>query len=259
MTLERYIRLGENSMHDIWEDKAIPKHFNPQKASIDLVYKVRQQAHKKILEGLTPDNPEEGERRRNSEMSSLLGSIFFPVGTSVTGSGRATDDDSGADENSSGSGGGGSQDSNGSGNSGGRTISGIRFVTEVAYGSAESITVAIGAKTLRGRHASGFITEIQVASTKDAIPALKWFTDMGIGLPFVIDKYVLKRTIVDGESVSSEDVLLSLKEVQGDPYALSLSFPDGLEHSFDVAIDLILSIRKRDARPVISFEGRTTV
>ena len=253
MTLESYIRHGENSMHDIWEDKAIPKRFNPQKASIDLVCKIRQQVQKKISEGLMPDKPEEGERRRNSEMSSLLGSIFFPVGTSVSGSGRPIDDDPGENENPRGHGGGGS---GGSGGSRGRTVSGIRFVTSVTYGSPASITVSICAKTLKGRRASGFTTEIQVASTSDSIPALKWLTDMGIGLPFVIDRYELKDTVVDGKENSQERVFLSLIEAQGEPYALSLSFTDGLEHSFDLYIDLVLKIRKRDSRPVISFEGR---
>lgn len=254
MTLESYIRHGENSMHDIWEDKAIPKRFNPQKASIDLVYKARQQAHKKVLEGLTPSNPEEGERRRNSEMSSLLGSIFFPVGTSVSGSGRAVDDDSGQSDDLKG---GGSSGSSGSAGARGRTVGGIRFVTVVKYGSSESITISVNAKTQRGRKAMGFTSEIQVASTGDPITALKWSTEMGICLPFIIDRYELIDVVIDGKEYPKEDILFSLLQAQGEPYALSLSFADGFEHSFDLSFDLVLNIRKRDAKPVLSFEGRT--
>ena len=78
-------------------------------------------------------------------------------------------------------------------------------------------------------------------------------------MPFAIESNQLTNVSIDGREASYEDVQLSLLEAQGDVFATQLSFSDGLAHSFDISLDLVLTIRKRDARPVLFFEGRTNV
>lgn len=252
MTLENYVRSGENSMHDEWEDKKIDREFNPITANYkpSIVEKLISNTAKKVYESLAPEKPEEGDRRRNSEMSNLLGSIFFPVGTSVTGIGRPTDDGDGGEGTGDGPEGDGGS---GSGSGSGRTISGIHFSFDIEYVDSEVLLVPVTAKTRKNHEACGFRFELQVASANDSITAEKWRKDMEIGLPFYVSDVELKSVSMDGDDANTEVLNITSVKQDGETYAVDVLTTDDEEHAFEVKMDVRIRVVRRDARPVINF------
>lgn len=249
MSLENYVRSGENSMHDRWEDKIVGREFNPCTPNYNpgIVSKLISNTAKKVFEGIAPEKPEEGDKRRNGEMSSLLGSIFFPVGTSVAGRGRPTDDgpDDDPDDGSS-----------GGGNNGGpgRTVSGVHFSFEIEYVDSEQLVVPVTAKTRKNHEASGFRFELSVASANEAITADKWKKDMEIGLPFYVEGVDILSASADGEEDVYDMFKTHLVEQDGEAYAIDVETSDNEKHVFEIKMNVRIRVVRRDARPVINFK-----
>ena len=123
-------------------------------------------------------------------------------------------------------------------------------------------------KVSTGKRASStFGFEFAMDSVTGPISASAWEADLGLEIPFAITGIEVITGKIDhskhGEHYelavgSSESIGIFKTEKlfagQGDWIGAGFSFADAGEHSFELVLTLHVSIRRKDIKPVLSFD-----
>jgi len=239
ISLEDYVRKSEMADHSSWEDCAIES----QKPTI--ITKIRKRVSRKL--GNVFDNAEETSgKKENTGLGTLLGRILLPP----EGFGRKPSSPQSSSESGHKS----------------ATYKSVKYKYGVLRftptGMLLQLKISTGKNTV---NSFGFSMEMD--SIKGAISPNDWETEMGLSLPFYIDSAQLSVKKVDGvEKKISSNVQKDGETQQrgvcmkphiskgGDWYGSSFCFADDDAHSVDLELLLDVVIRRKDIKPVMSFE-----
>jgi hypothetical protein len=142
----------------------------------------------------------------------------------------------------------------------------VRFKYAVIEFNPTGMLLEIDAYTSR-RKAASFGTVLGVDAIAGSIDALSWESEMGLTLPFTIKSALVTINSVDGVTdgrsfmveKGGDSVLgpltASLRLTpSGDWHGVDIKFADGNTHSFDLIILYDINLRRKDMKPVLSFE-----
>lgn len=239
ISLEDYVRKSEMADHSSWEDCAIESH------KPTIITKIRKRVSRKL--GNVFENTEEiSGKKENTGLGTLLGRILLPP----EGFGRKPSSP---------------QSSSESGNKT-ATYKSVKYKYGILRYTPTGMLLQIKISTGKNK-VNGFGFSMEMDSIKGAISPNDWETEMGLSLPFCIDSIQLSVKKVDGidqrinsivrKDGDSQQGGVCLKQYVskgGDWYGSSFCFADDNGHSVDMELLLDVMIRRKDIKPVMSFE-----
>lgn len=238
LPLEEYVRKSEMADHSSWDDLAIES----QKPTI--ITKIKKSVSNKL--GKVFEEPEDKpSKSENTGLGNLLGRVLLPP----EGFGRKP-----AQSPTSGSG------------AASASHKDVRFKYAVIEFNPTGMLLEVDAYTSR-RKAASFGTVLGVDAIAGSIDALSWESEMGLTLPLVIKSALVTINSVDGVADGRSFMVekggdsalgtlaASLKLTpSGDWYGMDIKFADENSHSFDLTIIYDINLRRKDMKPVLSFE-----
>ena len=115
--------------------------------------------------------------------------------------------------------------------------------------------------------ASSFGFSLEMDSIRGAISANNWKKELALLLPFNLcsanisikrideDKKEVQWTLLKGGDTQCGKIKASLIQTDDEEwYGLGFNFIDNEEHSFELLLDLDITIHRKDYKPVLSFE-----
>ena len=243
LTLEDYVRKSEQADHLSWDDYNIMEdNLRPS-----IIEKIKNNTAKKI-EAAMRVAEDDNDRTTETGLSSRIGGLLLPP----VGFGRKPS--SSPDTRPGGGEGGGSS-----------VRRNVRYTYRIeeftASGMVLNMHISSGNKV-----AAAFGFSIDADSVNGSITAAKWLEEMDLAFPFfisgsqiILSRTDSERTILEVPVGLSGDgagllAVLPRKNSEGDMFGLSFSFSDSMEHSFDIDVKLVITVRRRDIRPSISFD-----
>lgn len=240
LQLEEYVRKSEMADHSSWDDLAVES--QSQKPTI--ITKIKKSVSNKL--GKVFEEPEDKpSRNENTGLGNLLGRVLLPP----EGFGRRPAQSP-------------------AGGAGAATVShkDVKFKYAVMEFTPTGMLLEVDAYTTR-RKAASFGTVLGVDAIAGSIDALSWESEMGLALPFAIKSALVTINSVDGvadgrsfmvekggdSALGALSASLRLTP-SGDWYGADIKFADGNTHSFDLTILYDINLRRKDMKPVLSFE-----
>lgn len=238
--LEEYVRKSEMADHSSWDDLALDSQSQKPKIISKIKKSVSDKLGKVFLK--PEDKP---DRSENAGLGNRLGRVFLPP----EGFGRRPAPASGA-------------------GSGATSVShrDVRFRYSVKAFTPTGMLLQVDASATRKKAAS-FGTVLGVDAIAGSIDALSWESEMKLVLPFAVSSAQVTINSIDGvadgrsfkvekggNSVLGPFTTELKLTPSGDWYGENLKFADGNPHSFDLTIVYEINLRRKDIKPVLSFE-----
>ena len=238
LALEEYVRKSEMADHSSWDDLAIESH----KPSI--ITKIKKSVSNKLGK-VFEESEDKPSKNESTGLGNLLGRVLLPP----EGFGRRP-----AQSTASGSG------------AASASHKDVRFKYAVTKFTPTGMLLEVEAYTSRRKTAS-FGTVLGVDAIAGSIGALSWESEMGLALPFAIKSALVTINSVDGVTNGRAfmvekggdsalgPITASLRLTpSGDWYGADFKFADGNTHSVDLTILYDINLRRKDMKPVLSFE-----
>ena len=238
MTLEDYARKSELADHTSWDDCDLGG-LKPT-----ILSKIKRSVARRISTAYEVKEEDKGGTE-STGLGSLLGRILLPP----DGFGRRP---------SSGGGPGGEQPPIEHKN--------IRYTYSVKEYTSSGMVLSVHASSGKKKAAS-FGAEIRMDSMTGPISSSVWEGEMGLTLPFFFNSIRMDQNKIDGEkkgltfTIEKTGATLfngissgNLISKNGDWYGISFKFEDGEEHSLDITLTIDITVRRKDIKPVMSFE-----
>lgn len=239
ISLEDYVRKSELADHTSWED------CDMGGVKPTIISKIKKSVIRK-LSAAYEEEAEEQEKTTDNGLSTLLGRLLLPP----EGFGKKP------------------SNSPSSTKTPGTTTShkNVRYSYFVKEFKPDGMVVELKVSTGK-RASSTFGFEFAMDSVTGPISASAWEADLGLEIPFAITGIEVATGKIDhskhGEHYelavgSSESIGIFKTEKlfagQGDWIGAGFSFADAGEHSFELVLTLHVSIRRKDIKPVLSFD-----
>ncbi len=238
LSLENYVRKSELADHTSWEDCDLGG-IKPT-----IISKIKKSVVRKIS-AMYEEEEEEEDKTTDNGLSTLLGRILLPPDGFGRKPAPSPDDKPGESITSR---------------------KNVRYTYSIKKYDSAGMTVSLRASSGKKKAAS-FGFEIKVDSVTGPISAASWESELGLSLPFVISGLDIALNVLDGEKVkkgrsvetSASLTFESLKldgvtSKSGEWIGVSFSFVDSMEHSFDVGMELRIGIRRKDIKPIMTFD-----
>lgn len=237
-SLEDYARKSELADHTSWEDCDI----NGVKPSI--IKKIRANTSRKIANSYKSQE-KDLEKVENTGLSTLLGRILLPPdGFGQKANDPPIDEKKGATT----------------------SVKNTHYSYAIDNYTSQGMALSIHVTTAK-KKARGFGIEIKMDSASGPISGPVWEKEVGLELPFFFKEVNLEIIKVDGTKkgiryeISQYDkgrvdniLFYNKLTSNGNWFAIAFSFEDGLDHSFEIDLKIDTNIRRKDIKPILTFE-----
>lgn len=239
ISLEDYVRKSEYADHTSWDDCDLGNGNRPT-----IISKIKKNVSKKVGKAFEGENdaPEESER---SGLGTLLGRLLLPP----EGFGKKPSTPPGG-------GGGGSS----------AVHKNVRYTYSVEQYTASGLILSVRISTGKKKSAT-FGAELMMDSVTGPISSSVWESEMGLNMPFFFNDAQLTVGKIDGAK-SGTVIKITKDGMQGagaitgsnimtkgrDWSAMSFAFADKEVHSFEMTLRIDITVRRRDIKPVMTFE-----
>ena len=239
ITLEDYVRKSELADHTSWED------CDMGGVKPTIITKIRRSVIRKLAAAYEQEADEQ-EKTTDNGLSTLLGRLLLPP----EGFGRRPSNTPGDPKTPGPT----------------TTHKNVRYSYSVKAFNPGGMVVELKIST--GKKASaafGFC--LAMDSVTGPISASAWETDLGLDIPFAISGVEIALGKIDNKKTSGQFALEdtahgalgglkpeSIHSKNGDWTGCKFSFDDAGEHSFELVATVRISIRRKDIKPVLSFD-----
>ncbi len=238
LSLEDYVRKSELADHTTWEDCDLGG-IKPY-----IITKLRKRISKKItteFEDIVQDN----SKTEEAGLSNLLGRLLLPpdgFGRKPSVTPRVPSDTSSGTQRS------------------------LRYTYYVSGYTEDGLLLSVHVTT--GKKKTGpFTITFEMDSVSGHISPDNWINEVGLELPLFISGIRVRHDKIDDNKVSKTIIIsrdnapaytplrYCLKLTTTDEWCgLIVSFDDEMEHSIDVDLTFDISIRRKDIKPLLSFD-----
>lgn len=240
-SLEEYIRKSEMADHTSWNDWT-DSHFNPR-----IISKIQKTVTKVIGNEYEADDIER-QPKENSELSRYMGDLLLPP----DGFGKVANAKS-------------KKNQAGDGKKGQKKFTFAIVSSGIKYQSDKMI-VPIELRTSGNKKIAHTAFDMQIATENGKINMIEWADELGLDSPFTIEKIKIHIDTIDGvksdvslivntceKSVDFKDISFNLKRTgDGTSYGLDVTCTE--EHSMKIDFTTIVQLKKKNVRPVFTFE-----
>ncbi len=251
ISIEEYVRKSEMADHFSWDDCAIES----QKPTI--IAKIKKSVSRKLSNEFE-EIKEDIEKRADTGLGSLLGRLLLPP----EGFGSKPTPPSPSPAPGSSSGG-------GTGPNGGMASASrnnVKYKYSVVKYKPTGMQLQMSISTGKSK-ATSFGFSLEMDSIRGAISANNWKKELALPLPFNLcsanisikrideDKKEVQWKLIKGGDTQGGKIKATLIQTDDEEwYGLGFTFIDNEEHSFELLLDLDITIHRKEYKPVLSFE-----
>lgn len=239
LTIEDYMRAGEQATHDSWFDREIDSRYNPTKKSPKLAASIQTNVRNKIKEIIKPDEFSSIEKKKVEGLGNLFGKVFLKNIMNSKG-GRPTDISR--------------KKSNPKSGAHVKTVKRLSKDINTSFSSNGNVIIDISLSTGKSRKSKGCSVELNVLSSGGRMSIEKWYKDVGAAFPFKLIESGITITSLDGSRTSASDLVIfkELYSEKKERYGAQIEFADHESHTYECNVRFTISVATKESKPYIN-------
>ena len=231
LTIEDYIRDGEQATHDNWYDIEIQEEYGPTKQCKQSFVRILSGKIKdEIKEAISPSLASTAQRKKIDGLGDLFGKVFLKNFLNSK-SGRAVD----------------ASKKNILGSKRSKSAKNVSQNIHVSYSTDGDVIIDITLKTSKQRKSRGCDVEFNILSASGKLSFDQWHKEVDSPLPFKLVSIDYNLTKIDDLKTNDND-LLNINKLYSSAnclYGISLRFVDNESHSYECMLKFMLEVEAK--------------